>query len=180
MKSRRKIGAWLVVVLLAAVAGAGSLASPAFAWGYSYDTVISGVKVHMAFPEQALSAGNSWTMGPSILHLTDGSGGHLYMTNKHTGAVIWSAGDYPGRNKILIFQNDGNLVLYNEGLHASWASNTWNKCTDTRYYSKELGLQQDGNFVVYCHENGAGAGHYTPLWSTNTWCRSPGSDYCKP
>ena len=80
----------------------------------------------------------------------------------------------------LVYQGDGNLVLYNEGLHASWASNTWNKCTDTRYYSKELGLQQDGNFVVYCHENGAGAGHYTPLWSTNTWCRSPGSDYCKP
>ena len=174
MKSRRKIGVWLVVVVLGAVAGAGSLASPAFAWGRTYDTVISGVKVHVAWPEQALSAGSSWTMGPSILHLTDGPGGHLYMTNKHTGAVIWSAGDYPGPNKILIFQKDGNLVLYNEGLHAEWASNTWNKCNGDLEI-KALGLQQDGNFVLYCVTT-----KYTPLWSTNTWCRSPGSDYCKP
>ena len=66
-------------------------------------------------------------------------------------------------------------------LHAEWASNTWNKCNDVNNgYSKELGLQQDGNFVVYCVQADVPKDHYTPLWSTNTWCRSPGSDYCKP
>jgi hypothetical protein len=74
---RGKIGTWLLTVLLAIAAGAGALSEPALATGGSYDTVISGVKVHIAAAEQSLTAGHSWTMGPSVLHLTGGSGGRL-------------------------------------------------------------------------------------------------------
>jgi hypothetical protein len=183
---RRKIGTWILTLLLGVAAGAGALAEPALATGGSYDTVISGVKVHIAEAEQSLTAGHSWTMGPSVLHLTGGSGGHLYMTNKHTGVTIWSAGDYPGANKILVFQTDGNLVLYNQGLHASWASNTWKQCkatpADFPYWGKVLGLQQDGNFVVYCRhlDQYGDKWLYQALWSTGTYCHAPGSDICDP
>jgi hypothetical protein len=180
----RRVGAWLASALLGMVAGAAALAQPALAWGSNYDDVISGVNVHIALPEQAMTAGYSWTMGPSVLHLTNGSGGHLYMTNKNTGAMIWSAGDYPGTNKVLIFQNDGNLVLYNQAGYPSWASNTWSGCdksSDYPYWQKVLGLQQDGNFVVYCRHQKSNADYaYDPLWSTGTWCHSPGSYVCDP
>lgn len=187
LTKRKRFGAWLAAALVGVVAGVPALAHPALAWGSSYDTVISGVRVHIAYPEQALTAGHTWTMGPSILHVTDGSSGHMYMTNKHNGAVIWSAGDYPGPNKMLLFQNDGNLVLYNQALKPSWASNTWKQCKATPvkypYWAKVLGLQQDGNFVVYCiHQEGGATPKiiYQPLWSTGTYCHSPGSPICDP
>jgi hypothetical protein len=107
------------------------------------------------------------------------------MTNKHTGRIIWSAGDYPGPNKILVFQKDGNLVLYNRAVKASWASNTWKQCKESPheypYWNTVLGLQQDGNFVVYCkHQTGNGKTVYQALWSTGTWCHAPGSNICDP
>ncbi len=92
----------------------------------------------------------------------------------------------------LAMQADGNLVLYQNGVGALWASNTWHPTESTGYTAV---MQDDGNFVLY--ENGAQAlwdsgtpghpGSYlaiqddgnvvvyaaggTPLWVSNTCCR---------
>jgi hypothetical protein len=138
-------------------------AASASGYGAAWDVTINGVKVHMSLPVQALAAGSqghSWTFGPSTLILSAGAKGHLYMINKHTKKVIWSAGDYPGKNKILQWQKDGNLVLYNQAVKPGWASGTYKKCKvdkpgDYPYQKVALGLQDDGNMVIYCyHQNG--------------------------
>ncbi|WAS96580.1 lectin [Nannocystis punicea] len=54
----------------------------------------------------------------------------------------------------LIMQNDGNLVIYNQG-SAIWATNTAGTDGETAV------MQTDGNFVLY-RVNG------TPLWASNT------------
>lgn len=57
----------------------------------------------------------------------------------------------------LIFQRDGNLVLYDENGFTRWVSNTANRGTIAYF-------QDDGNFVVYV--NGG------RLWASNTCCHS--------
>lgn len=58
----------------------------------------------------------------------------------------------------LIFQKDGNLVLYDgtiESKNAKWNSGTWNKqCTKLR-------MQHDGNLVIYTENN-------KPEWTSGT------------
>ncbi|MCB9333508.1 MAG: hypothetical protein H6574_20810 [Lewinellaceae bacterium] len=56
-------------------------------------------------------------------------------------------------NWTLLWQYDGNLVLYGEGGKVGWASNTQNKGTD-------LYFQGDGNLVIYQSGN--------PVWASNT------------
>lgn len=63
----------------------------------------------------------------------------------------------------LITQDDGNLVLYQNGGGALWASDTWG----TGGGSFTAVMQDDGNFVLY--RDGGGA-----LWDSGTWGR-PGS-----
>ncbi len=55
----------------------------------------------------------------------------------------------------LVFQSDGNLVVYNTAGTAIWSSQTQNKG------AKIAAMQVDGNFVIYDGNNKA-------LWSTNT------------
>ncbi|WP_210423694.1 hypothetical protein [Croceivirga thetidis] len=56
----------------------------------------------------------------------------------------------------LVMQDDGNLVIYNQGLGTSrWASNTMNKGGN---YAQ---MQNDGNLVIYKNDG-------TPVWSTGT------------
>lgn len=60
----------------------------------------------------------------------------------------------------LVWQGDGNLVLYSASGVASWASNT-------NGTGKALSFQPDGNLVIY-----RAAGPSAPaeaLWSSNTW-----------
>jgi hypothetical protein len=61
----------------------------------------------------------------------------------------------------LVMQSDGNLVLYQNGVGALWASNTFGSTGAT------AAMQSDGNFVLY---NTAAK----PLWSTGTYT-SPGA-----
>jgi len=61
----------------------------------------------------------------------------------------------------LIYQGDGNLVLYQIGLGALWASNTWGTSPGQAI------MQGDGNLVVYDASGRA-------LWASGTW-GNPGS-----
>jgi predicted esterase len=61
----------------------------------------------------------------------------------------------------LIYQGDGNLVLYDSSGKALWASNTAGGPVGVCI------MQGDGNLVIYAHGG-------KPVWSTNTW-QYPGS-----
>lgn len=56
---------------------------------------------------------------------------------------------------VLVMQGDGNLVLYQHGVGALWASNTYGSGSQIAV------MQGDGNFVVY-------AGGYRPTFYTGT------------
>jgi hypothetical protein len=62
----------------------------------------------------------------------------------------------------LVLQSDGNLVIYNSGGRALWASNT-----DVHNPTQAV-MQTDGNFVIYS------GGH--ALWATGT--RNSGAYLC--
>ena len=59
------------------------------------------------------------------------------------------------RNYKLLFQNDGNLVLYNHNGTPLWSSGTAGKS------SQYLDMQSDGNMVIYNKS-------FTPLWNSKT------------
>lgn len=61
----------------------------------------------------------------------------------------------------LVFQHDGNLVVYDEYGVARWNSGTWGH---TNAYAD---FQTDGNLVVYSHTGIA-------LWNSGTWA-NPGA-----
>jgi hypothetical protein len=70
-------------------------------------------------------------------------------------------------NSRLVFQPDGNLVIYAiDSGQAAWSSNSHNR-GGTR-----LEFQADGNLVIY-NANGYG------IWSSNTWASCNGSGYQK-
>lgn len=76
----------------------------------------------------------------------------------------WTSGRY--QKQTLVYQEDGNLVLYRFVSGAGhgtaiWASNTNGRAAGT------AALQNDGNFVLYDRDG-------RPYWSTNTW-NCPGS-----
>lgn len=57
----------------------------------------------------------------------------------------------------LIFQSDGNLVIYNSSGSPLWATNTWGRACSSNCVAA---FQNDGNLVLY--QNGA------PYWASNT------------
>jgi hypothetical protein len=61
----------------------------------------------------------------------------------------------PDQRFSLIYQTDGNLVLYQAGVGAIWNTGTWGTATG------EAALQADGNFVVYRADG-------VPLWYSGT------------
>lgn len=76
----------------------------------------------------------------------------------YPGQVAWS----PNGAYHLNFQEDGNLVLYNNGGAVLWATET-NGAPAT-----ELRMQTDGNLVMY--------GNGQTLWSSNT-AGHPGAQF---
>jgi len=68
----------------------------------------------------------------------------------------------PSGQAILVFQSDGNLVLYDRDAGALWASGT-----NGRGGNKAI-VQDDGNFVIYDAQN-------RPLWATGTSGRGAGA-----
>jgi len=67
----------------------------------------------------------------------------------------------------VVFQEDGNLVLYRTDFQpwkALWTTPTWHKP------AREADMQPDGNFVIYNTD----VTPHQALWATNTW-NHPGS-----
>jgi hypothetical protein len=113
---------------------------------------------------------NNTTMSPGTtikstnqcFSLNAQSDGNLVLYRQSNGQALWDTKTYGKNVKQTIFQNDGNLVIYNTSNQAVWASNT------DRRGGTRLTVQDDGNFVMYNAQNQA-------LWATNTVtsCSSP-------
>jgi hypothetical protein len=150
MKARRYVTMALATAVLGFTALTGaSAASAAESPGRTFDTYKNGVAVHAAFAKQWLNAGDSWFFGNSELKMQ--SDGNLVMYHRWTRKVLWATGTNGKHATKMRFQTDGNLVLYTSSNKAVWASGTDGKC-DSFQHSPVLGLQGDGNFVIYCAE----------------------------
>ena len=87
----------------------------------------------------------------------------LYPTKEQTNTLPVGTYDLSTRifsentNFECIFQQDGNLVIYNleDEPHAIWSSGTYNK------EAHHLSVQDDGNIVIYDM-------NLNPLWATGT------------
>lgn len=66
----------------------------------------------------------------------------------------------------LIFQKDGNLVLYKNGSQVIWATNIQN-CIPTPNVTVRTRFQSDGNLVVYYALNNNITQEFS-VWDTNT------------
>lgn len=66
---------------------------------------------------------------------------------KEEGRVRFATGTNSGLNYRIVFQRDGNLVIYSLRDRAIWASNT------SGLADAKLSLQPDGNFVIYRDNN---------------------------
>jgi hypothetical protein len=71
------------------------------------------------------------------------------------GQTIWSKGS--GNGYVIVMQQDGNLVLYNQNWQPVWASGTDYGSSKSPYY---LEMQSDSNLVIY--------GNSGPVWATGT------------
>jgi len=107
------------------------------------------------------------------------SGGNPEITYIHGVAAWWippnswfytGGQDYCeiGKSRLLM-QADGNLVLYDENLHARWA--TGKLCSSGGSYCNNATFQADGNWVVY-----RGTVSSAPVvWASNTCCHTLGT-----
>jgi murein DD-endopeptidase MepM/ murein hydrolase activator NlpD len=103
----------------------------------------------------AMLPGTGIKSNNQCFNLNAQSDGNLVLYRKSTGQALWDSRTYGQNIKQTVFQNDGNLVIYNTSNQAVWASRT-----DGRG-GKRLTVQDDGNFVMYNAQNQA-------LWATNT------------
>jgi len=69
----------------------------------------------------------------------------------------------PNKQYYLVFQNDGNLVMYKEGGVKIWASNDSTEHKYALNTADKLVFQTDGNMVIYDKDGKA-------LWSSDTDC----------
>ena len=109
---------------------------------------------------QWLNSGQSWTMfrGTATLRLVNGD---LGIYNKN-GVLKWHTNTKGSGVTQMLWQQDGNLVLYTSGYaRAVWSSRTDNKCTGARF--PYLATQSDNNQVIYCGAEGT-----TALWASHT------------
>lgn len=127
---------------------------------------------------QALWSSSTWGQGVSLL-LLDGCSFSANATPDSQIIEKWSRGSKgcgqwglsnspawsltaSGRSTILraeesslVWQHDGNLVLYTTSGQAVWSTHTFDR-------GKRLDFQADGNLVIYDASN-------TAIWSTGTW-----------
>ncbi len=73
-----------------------------------------------------------------------------------SGAALWATGTSTGEALQFTMQSDGNLVLYTSASAPLWASGT------SGHPGAKLFVQNDGNLVIL---DGA-----TPIWSSGTCC----------
>lgn len=99
--------------------------------------------------------------------------GGLIATIQQASAASWFGGIRPGgylfrgesvvswdRRSVFVYQTDGNLVLYHQGVPL-WASGTTGYLYEHTWI---VYMQYDGNLVMY-----GGAWDWMPLWSTGTF-----------
>jgi hypothetical protein len=79
----------------------------------------------------------------------------------------WNSGRF--QQQTLVYQNDGNLVLYRFVSGQGYGTAIWASNTNGRSAGNAV-LQNDGNFVLY-DSNGRA------YWSTNTWNCAGSWDY---
>ncbi|MEU3283278.1 hypothetical protein [Streptomyces antibioticus] len=102
--------------------------------------------------DSTLCKNQKWTSNDGRTNLYMQSDGNLVLYK--SGRPAWATNTV-GSGDCVIFQRDGNLVLYDRDGKAIWASNT------DGMVGIWLAVQNDGNVVAY-----SGAGH--PTWATNT------------
>lgn len=107
------------------------------------------------------SQGDYLISNNGIYKLTINKRGVLSITHRDIGVIWASNAQYQGGDCRLVFQADGNLVVYKhaneDSDHAIWASKAYN--------SSNTGiciLGDDGNFVAYTINGGEA------YWATNT------------
>lgn len=144
------------------------------------------VKAPLSLPYAFLDKAEDWRKGPiwtfGNVDLVLQPDHNLVMYPKGD----WAAGNYSRslwasntRNSgavRLLFQKDGNLVLYTWGYEkAVWDTKTQDICKyELQLITPALSLQSDSNMVIYCgtpvdYTNGYyGEWNTRPLWSTHT------------
>jgi hypothetical protein len=111
---------------------------------------------------QWLDTGQSWAFGDGkSLTLSNGN------LRIHTPRVTYWKSDTEGSGATqMVFQHDGNLVLYTPGwARAVWASGTDGDCAS--YEDPMLAIQPDGNMVIYCYS--FVTRQIEAVWDTGTW-----------
>ncbi len=102
-----------------------------------------------------LNAGQSITTQNRHLSMqTDGNFVVYNYGNGSVGGALWNSGTNSGSGYKVVFQGDGNLVIYDANGSAKWASGT-------NPSGASLSLQSDGNLVIY---NSSGSAQ----WATGT------------
>jgi hypothetical protein len=131
-----------------------AFASPAAAGpgnpGTTHTGNIGSVYFRYSYAYQWLNVGGSWDFGNA--HLVMQSDGNLVIYKRGTSVAKWATGTNGKGAVQMKFQTDGNLVLYkSNGTTAVWASKTNGKCPSGDNASPVIALQDDSNFVIYCH-----------------------------
>jgi hypothetical protein len=139
-----------------------------------YDTTVWDG--HAQVPTPSLSPG-SYKVLIEFDQVSGIDGGYADLTVSGSAAATYVYGGQslnpegsvssPNGRFVLKYQNDGNLVLYDNG-GAAWAINCWPECNGTGFGGNPFQpagyatMQSDGNFVVY---NAYG----NPVWHTWTY-----------
>jgi hypothetical protein len=84
---------------------------------------------------------------------TDGN--LVWRDSQQSDAAIWATNTSHTDGSLLLFQTDGNLVLYDGNQNALWSTHTQGSG------ATNLAFQDDGNIVLYDNNS-------NPVWSTGT------------
>ncbi len=118
-------------------------------------TVINPSSFSFSAGQFQLNAGESiTTQNRHLVMQTDGNFVIYNFGNGSIGGAKWASGTNSGSGYRVVFQGDGNLVIYDANGSAKWASGT-------NPSGSSLSLQGDGNLVIYSGSGGA-------LWATGT------------
>lgn len=100
----------------------------------------------------------------------------LYDTATYPGTAVWATWTFAqgagGIGGHLIFQSDGNLVVYTSGFSALRSTGTSGVAQPAH-----LVLQDDANLVIY---DATGAARWWSAGTQTTPCRTPGAFTCNP
>lgn len=115
--------------------------------GWFGSTQASGEILNNSLATNQLSPGTTMNAGDYIVS----PNGKFVTTMQYDGNLVtyagnkavWSSGTAGAFGNYAIFQNDGNLVVYNSGNSPLWWSTTWGEGANS------MALQDDGNIYIY-------------------------------